>query len=78
MALDSSLHAVAQSTDSKRARQVNRLAGRLRAALDYGQIDEIINTGLYSYLDDIQAECGSIHDAIYRTYITYPIDELVS
>jgi uncharacterized alpha-E superfamily protein len=78
MALDSSLQAIAQSTDSKRARQVNRLAGRLRAALDYGQIDEIINTGLYSYLDDIQAECGNIHNAIYHTYITYPIEELVS
>ena len=78
MALDSALQAVGQSTDTKRARQVNRLAGRLRAALDYGQIDEIINTSLYTYLDDIQAECNHIHDAIYQTYITYPIDELVS
>ena len=78
IALDSALQAVAQSTDSKRARQVNRLAGRLRAALDYGQIDEIINTDLYTYLDDIQAECDHIHNAIYHAYITYPIDELVS
>jgi uncharacterized alpha-E superfamily protein len=78
MALDSALHAVGQSTDTKRARQVNRLAGRLRATLDYGQIDEIINMSLYTYLDAIQAECGNIHNAIYQTYITYPIDELVS
>ncbi len=76
--IHSALQAVAQSTESKRARQVNRLAGRLRATLDYGQIDEIIGGGLYTYLDNVQAQCAQIHDAIYQTYITYPIEELVS
>jgi len=76
--INSALNSVAQSTESKRARQVNRLAGRLRATLDYGQIDEIINGGLYTYLDDVQAQCDQIDDAIYSTYITYPIEELVS
>jgi uncharacterized alpha-E superfamily protein len=76
--IQASLQAVAQSTESKRSRQVNRLAGRLRATLDYGQVDEIIDNRLYTYLDDIQAQCDQIHDAIYRAYITYPIEELVS
>ncbi|HVU11242.1 MAG TPA: alpha-E domain-containing protein [Phototrophicaceae bacterium] len=76
--LHSALQAVAQSTESKRARQVNRLAGRLRATLDYGQVDEIINSGLYTYLNDIESQCNQIHDSIYHTYITYPIEELVS
>ncbi len=76
--LQSSLQAVAQATESKRARQINRLAGRLRATLDYGQIDEITQNGLYAYLDDVQQQCTQIHTAIYATYITYPIDEMVS
>lgn len=77
-AVNSALQAVAQVTESKRARQVNRLAGRLRATLDYGQIDELIDNRLYTYLDDIQAQCDQIHDAIFRAYVTYPIEELVS
>ena len=76
--LHAALEAVAQSTESKRARRVNRLAGRLRASLDYGQIDEIIGSGLFAYLDDVQKQCKQIHDTIYQTYITYPIEELVS
>jgi uncharacterized alpha-E superfamily protein len=77
-ALHSALEAVALSTESKRARRVNRLAGRLHATLDYGQIDEIIDNGLFAYLDDVQRQCNQIHDTIYQTYITYPIEELVS
>lgn len=76
--IQSSLQAVAQATESKRARQVSRLAGRLRATLDYGLIDEITESGLYTYLDDVQKQCNQIHDAIYSAYITYPIDEMVS
>lgn len=76
--IHASLQAVAQSTESKRARQCNRLAGRLRATLDYGQIDEITDGGLYTYLDDVQKQCNQIHEAIYSAYITYPFEELVS
>lgn len=76
--IQSALQAASISTESKRARQVNRLAGRLRATLDYGQIDEITESGLYPYLDDIQRQCSQIHVAIYSAYITYPIEELVS
>ncbi len=76
--IHSALHAASQTTESKRARQVNRLAGRLRATLDYGQIDEITDNGLYAYLDDVQRQCSQIHEAIYAAYIAYPIEELVS
>jgi uncharacterized alpha-E superfamily protein len=76
--IQSALQAASLSTESKRARQVNRLAGRLRATLDYGQIDEITENGLYTYLDDVQRQCSQIHDAIYAAYISYPIEEMVS
>jgi uncharacterized alpha-E superfamily protein len=76
--LHSALNAAANATESKRARHINRLAGRLRAVLDYGQIDEIVDSGLQVYLDDVQAQCAQIHSALYQTYIAYPIDELVS
>lgn len=77
-AMHASLHAIAASTESKRARQVNRLIGRLRATVDYSQVDEIMMSGLHRYLDDIQEQCARIHDAIFHAYILYPADEFAS
>lgn len=71
------LQAIEQLTDSKRAHHANRLAGRLRSMLEYGHIDEIIDSGLTGYLENIQMQCSQIHDALYYAYITYPIEELV-
>lgn len=72
------LNAIAAATESKRTKHVNRLAGRLRAALDYGTIDEIMSRDLQSYLEDIQHQCVQIHNAIYSSYITYPVDDFSS
>jgi uncharacterized alpha-E superfamily protein len=49
--------------------------GRLKARLDYDQIDEVIADDLYSYLEEIQKQCAQIHNAVYQTYINYPITE---
>jgi uncharacterized alpha-E superfamily protein len=67
------LQAIARSTD-RHAGRAERLAGRLRAAFDYGQIEEIMNGNLHAYLENIQRQCSQIHSAIYDVYITYPID----
>lgn len=75
--MHSALQAIATVTESKRAKHVNRLAGRLKAAVDFGSIDEIFASGLHTYLSDIQRQCAIIHDAIYQAYILYPADEFV-
>ena len=50
-------------------------AARLRATLDYAQVDEIMESGLGNYLIDIQSRCHEIHEAIHQTYITYSIED---
>ncbi len=56
------------------AGRAERLAGRLRASLDYAQVDEILAEGIDGYLRSIRQQCAGIHDAIYQTYIAYPVD----
>jgi uncharacterized alpha-E superfamily protein len=73
--LRTALEAVAEITDTRKNSQVYRRVGRLKARLDYDQIDEVIADDLYSYLDDIQKQCAQIHNAVYQTYINYPITE---
>ena len=54
--------------------RAERLAGRLMASLDYGQMDEIIGV-LPVYLQGIVAPGATqIDTAIYQQYIAYPIE----
>jgi uncharacterized alpha-E superfamily protein len=76
--IQTALDAIAAYTDTHRGARVYRLAGRLRALLDYGQIDEIIDNGLADYLEEIRTQAGQIHDAIYQMYIAYPIEDKLS
>lgn len=64
----------ASSASSRKSSRLARLAGRLRATLSFGQIDEILGSGLHAYLADVAAQCQQIHMAIYQHYIAYPIE----
>ncbi len=66
------LQAIAQSAGVRGTGRAERLAGRLRAALDYSQVDEIM-ADLHRYLENIQHQRAEIHAALYQTYIAYPI-----
>lgn len=70
----SALQAIGKITHIRNAGRAERLAGRLRAALEYDQIDEIMSDDPHAYLENIQHQCGQIHNAIYQVYIAYPID----
>ncbi|MDQ3255531.1 MAG: alpha-E domain-containing protein [Acidobacteriota bacterium] len=58
--------------------RAERLAGRLHATLEYGQVDEIIADNLHVFLEDIQRRCTQIHTAIHQTYIAYPVDYMLA
>jgi uncharacterized alpha-E superfamily protein len=70
----SALTAIEESTYRRKGESVRRLAGRLRAQLEFSQIDEILAGGLHPYLVRIQKECANIHSAIHEVYIAYPIE----
>jgi uncharacterized alpha-E superfamily protein len=68
------LLAVADFTKSQKTGRANRLVGRLLAALNFGQIEEIMAQGVNGYLQGVQRQCAEIHSAFYQTYVSYPID----
>jgi uncharacterized alpha-E superfamily protein len=57
--------------------QAERLAGRLKASLDYGQVDELMAGDIDVFLRGIQAQCKQIHQAVYDVFIGYAVDELL-
>ena len=72
--MQGALQAIAKSTGVRNPGRAERIAGRLRAMLDYDQIEEILSGDLHEYLESIQRQCALIHNGIYQTYIVYPIE----
>jgi uncharacterized alpha-E superfamily protein len=72
--VQSGLEKIGDSAVTRKTGRIERLAGRLRAALSVGQIDEIQVSGLHNYLDDVLNQCAQIHGAIHQFYIAYPIE----
>lgn len=72
--VETALHAFAQHGARGPGSRAARLAGRLRASLDYGQVDEILSDDAHAYLSGITRQCAQIHTALYQGAITYPIE----
>jgi uncharacterized alpha-E superfamily protein len=72
--MQGALQAIAKSTGVRNPGRAERLAGRLRAMLDYDQIEEILSGDIHEYLESIQRQCALIHNGIYQAYIAYPIE----
>ncbi|HYG81160.1 MAG TPA: alpha-E domain-containing protein [Pyrinomonadaceae bacterium] len=72
--MQAAFQAISEATGTRKSGRVNRLAGRLRASLGFGQIDEIMETGLHAYLNDVRRQCAQIHEAIVQTYVAYQVE----
>jgi uncharacterized alpha-E superfamily protein len=72
--VEAALRAIAQVTGRGSGGRAERLAGRLHASLDYGQVDEILGEDPHAYLEGIGRYCAQIHDAAHQSYISYPIE----
>ena len=69
----SALTAIGIASPARKAGSAQKLIGRMRASLSFGQIDEVLAGGLHGYLEGIQRQCVQIHTAIHQIYINYPI-----
>ena len=72
--LESALLAISKSSGRRAGGRAERLAGRLHASLDYGQVEEILNDDPHGYLAGISRQCTLVHAALTQTYMTYSIE----
>lgn len=73
-ALETAMKQIGAEVSSRRSARVERIAGRMQATLAFGQIDEIMTSGLQAYLETVLRQCSQAHSALYQTYIAYPIE----
>ena len=53
----------------------DRLAGRLRARLQYADIGEVQAGGASAFLGAVLDECAAVHKAIYEAFVAYPLEQ---
>ena len=65
---EESLHNITGSPPGTFSNQAERRLGRLRAEIDYADVNEAFETGLHDYLDSFQMKLNAVDDAIYNTF----------
>ena len=76
--VEASLRSISRMLGRSASGRVDRLAGRLRASLDYTQIDEIMADSLQSYVQGIRRQCEQVHIVLYQTYIRYSLESAIA
>jgi len=65
---DESLRTVTGSAAGTFANEAEQELGRLRAALSYAQIEEVISGGLHEFLDHLQSRLNHVDNAVFSTF----------
>ena len=53
----------------------DRLAGRLRARLQYAEIGEVQAGGASAFLGAVLDECAGVHRQVYETFVAYTLEQ---
>jgi uncharacterized alpha-E superfamily protein len=70
MQAERSLHQITGTAVGTWRTPVERALGRLRTDLDYLTIEDIIDTGLHEFLDDLQRRMNDVGNKIFETFFT--------
>lgn len=69
-----SLHRITGTPENSWTSPVERAFGKLRSDLDYTTIDDVIETGLHEFLDDLQRQMNAVGIKISETFFaTQPV-----
>jgi uncharacterized alpha-E superfamily protein len=63
-----SLHEITGTPAGTWCNPVERVLGRLRSELDYITIEDIFNTGLHEFMDNLQQQVNAVGKSIFETY----------
>jgi uncharacterized alpha-E superfamily protein len=72
IAAESSLYAVTGNPTGTVGNSAERKLGRLRADLDYADIEEVFHIGMHDYLDHFQTKLNAVGDALATNFFGSP------
>ena len=73
--IEEHLSSISRHVEAARVAGPDRLAGRLRARLQYADIGEVQAGGASAFLSAVLDECAGVYRAIYETFVAYPLEQ---
>jgi uncharacterized alpha-E superfamily protein len=73
--IEEHLASISRHVGAVNAAGPDRLAGRLRARLQYADISEVQAGGASAFLGAILDDCAAVHQAIYQTFVAYTLEQ---
>ncbi len=73
--METHLAAIVRHTGAPGASGPDRIAGRLRARLQYADMKELEAQGASTFLKTVLDECAQIHSRLYDTFVAYPLED---
>ncbi|MEZ4700392.1 MAG: alpha-E domain-containing protein [Rhodothermales bacterium] len=70
----SALEALSESIPLMKQSEAYRQAGKLASSLQFDPIGDILAGDVQGYLEEIHHRCLQIHDSVFETCITYPLN----
>lgn len=77
-AVGGALEALSAEIPALRRSDVHRRVGKLLSALTFDPIEEIVARDMRSFLGTIRTGCREVHEAMYQSCISYPIEHAVT
>ncbi|UCF87872.1 MAG: alpha-E domain-containing protein, partial [bacterium] len=65
---DRALHAISDTPPETFRNQAEKRLGKLKADLDFTELEEVMEIGLHQFLDEFQANLNEVGDAIFHTF----------
>jgi uncharacterized alpha-E superfamily protein len=73
--IETHMAAILRHTGAQGVSGPDRLAGRLRARLQYADRGEVEALGASAFLKTALDECAQIHRSLYDTFVAYPLED---
>jgi uncharacterized alpha-E superfamily protein len=73
--IEEHLTSISRHVEAGGATGPDRLAGRLRARLQYADIGEVQASGASAFLGAVLDECAAVHRQVYETFVAYTLEQ---
>ena len=78
LAVDEAAHRIVELNDGTHTPTLIRRTGKLSSMLRYAEIDDVLAGDVHAFAASIEAQSDQIHQAVYSSYITFPLENAIA
>jgi uncharacterized alpha-E superfamily protein len=69
-----SLQNLAQETENRKTRELDRVLGKMHHDLEYGRAEEVVSGDMSAYFERFRQDLMRVHTLVYKLYIAWEVE----